>query len=259
MQKIRQKLVKRSLSALSLTVVLGMPMQASADEADAKRILKGMSDYLAAQKTLAFEYDAAYEIVTQDGQKLTLVSSGSVDLERPNKLHTTRSGGFVDVETFFDGQTLTLLGKNLNAYTQIAVPGTLSNLVAELRDKYDRPVPAADLVLPNAYAELMLDVVDIKDLGSGVVGGVECDFLAFRKKDVDWQIWIAHGEHPYPLRYTITSKQVTGGPQYTVQTKNWQTSTDFSFKNTTQATKIELKDLKGEGSLPDNFKMGVSK
>ena len=67
----------------------------------------------------------------------------------------------------------------------IEVPGTLSNLVNELRVKYDRPVPATDLILPNAYAELMLDVVDIKDLGSGVIGGVECDFLAFRKKDVD--------------------------------------------------------------------------
>ncbi|MCK5355138.1 MAG: DUF2092 domain-containing protein [Methyloprofundus sp.] len=264
MKKTIQKLVTRSfrntsMTALSLTVVFGMSMEVNADEADAKRMLKGMSDYLAAQKTLSFEYDAAYEIVTQDGQKLALVSSGSVALERPNKLHTTRTGGFVDVETFFDGQTLTLLGKNLNSYTQIEVPGTISHLVDELRVKYNRPVPAADLLLPNSYDELMLDVVDIKDLGSGVIGGVECDYFAFRKKDVDWQIWIAQGERPYPLRYTITSKLVTGGPQYTIQTRDWNTGTDFSFKNTTQANKIELKDLKGTGGLPENFKMGVTK
>ena len=250
---------RTSVMALSLAVVLGMSMEVSADEADAKRILQNMSHYLTAQKTLSFEYDASYEIVTQEGQKLALVSSGSVALQRPDKIHITRSGGFVDVEMFFDGDTLTLLGKNLNSYTQIAMSGTLDRLVNELRDKYNRPVPAADLLLPNPYNELMLDVVDIKDLGSGVVGGVECDHLAFRKKDVDWQIWIAQGEHPYPLRYTITSKNIASGPQYTIQTKDWKTGTGFSFNNTRQANKIELKDLKGTGGLPENFKMGATK
>jgi hypothetical protein len=83
------------------------------------------------------------------------------------------------------------LGKNANLYTQVDVPGTVDHLVDELREKYHRPLPAADLLLSNAYDELMLDVTDIKDLGSGVVGGTECDFLAFRKKEVDFQIWIA--------------------------------------------------------------------
>jgi len=186
MKKTR-KLVSRSTRSLiamglSLTMVFGISMEASADEADAKRILKSMSDYLAAQKTLSFKYDIAYEIVTQDGQKLALMSSGDVAMERPNKIRTTRTGGFVDVETFFDGKTLTLLGKNLNSYTQVEIPGNISHLVDELRVKYDRPIPAADLLLPNSYDELMLDVIDIKDLGSGVINGVECDFLAFRKK-----------------------------------------------------------------------------
>ena len=104
----------------------------------------------------------------------------------------------------FDGKTLTLLGKDANLYTQVDVPGTLDHLVDELRDKYHRPVPGADLLLSNVYDELMRDVIDVKDLGSGVIGGTECDHLAFRTKEVDWQIWIAQGEHPYPCRYVIT-------------------------------------------------------
>ena len=86
----------------------------------------------------------------------------------------------------------------------------------------------------------MRDVVDVKDLGSGVIGGIECDHLAFRAKEVDWQIWIAQGEHPYPCRYVITSTQVDQGPQYSIQISDWKTGTDvvaedFSFKNTTDA------------------------
>ena len=78
-----------------------------------------MSDYQAAQKAISFDYDAALEVVTNDSQKLALASSGTVTLNRPDKIRATRAGGFVDVETLFDGKTLTLLGKNANKYTQL--------------------------------------------------------------------------------------------------------------------------------------------
>jgi hypothetical protein len=253
-----------SAVALSLIVLLGTSARVSADEADAKRILKTMSDYMAAQKSLSFEFDATLEVVTKDEQILALASSGTVTLSRPDKIRVTRAGGFADVEMSFDGKTLTLLGKNHNLYTQLEVPGTIDHLVDELRDTYQRPLPAADLLLSNSYDALMADVVDVKDLGSGVVGGVECDFLAFRTDEVDWQIWIAQGKRPYPCRYVITSKRISGGPQYTVQTRDWKTggevaAADFNFKNPTQATKVELKDLKGMDDLPDHFKKGDAK
>ena len=267
--KISRRLMKGSVprisaAALSLIVALGTSAGVSADEADAKRLLKAMSDYMAVQKALSFEYDATLEVVTKDEQKLALASSGALVLSRPEKIRATRSGGFADVEMSFDGKTLTLLGRNLNIYAQRDVPGTIDHLVDELRVKHNRPLPAADLLLSDAYAALMLDVVDIKDLGSGVIGGVECDFLAFRKKEVDYQIWIAQGERPYPCRYVITSKFIDGGPQYTIQFREWKTgdevsATDFSFKNPTNAKKVELKNLEGAGELPGHFAIGESK
>ena len=269
MKKTGPKLVKmmvRCMSsvALSLIILLGTSAGVNADEADAKRILKGMSDFMASQKALSFEFDATLEVVTHDEQKLALASSSTVTLKRPDKIRVTRSGGFADVEMIFDGKTLTLLGKNHNLYTQLEIPGTIEHLIDELKDTYHRPLPAADLLLSNAYDELMRGVVDIKDLGSGVIGGVECDYLAFRKNDVDWQIWIAQGKHPYPYRFAITSKVVSGGPQYTIQTRNWKTggevaATDFHFKNPTKAEKVELKDLKGANDLPDHFVKGDAK
>ena len=253
-----------SVAAISFAVVLGTSMSLKADEADAKKLLKGMSDYLTTQKSISYKYDATLEVVTGDEQILALASSGSVDLMRPDKIHTTRSAGFADVEMSFDGKTLTLLGKNLNIYTQVELPGTIEHLIDELRNKYNRPLPAADLLLSDPYKALMLDVIDIKDLGSGVVGGVECDSLAFRTKEVDWQIWIAQGERPYPCRYTITSKSIANGLQYTIQFREWKSgdevkTTDFSFKNSTDASQVKLEDLKGTGNLPEHFKIGESK
>jgi hypothetical protein len=253
-----------SIMVLSLLMVAGAPTGVSADEADAKRLLKSMSDYLASQKAISFDYDATLDVVTKDEQKLALASSGSVTLKRPDMIRVTRAGGFADVEMFFDGKTLTILGKNLNLYAQQAVPGTLAHLVDELRFKYNRPLPAADLLLPDSYEALMHDVVDVKDLGSGVIGGVECDYLAFRAKEVDWQIWIAQGETPYPCRYTITTRHMAGAPQYTIVISDWKSgnavaATDFSFRNATKAKQVDLKDLKGTGDLPENFITGETK
>ena len=160
-----------------------------------------MTDYVGAQQAIAFDYDATLEVVSTDRQKLQLAASGMVSLARPDKIRATRSGGFVDVETVFDGKTLTLLGKNKNIYTQVELPGSLDHLVNELQNKYDRPLPAADLFLTSAFDELMANVTDVKDLGSGVIGGIECDYLAFRTKEVDWQIWITQGARPHPCRY----------------------------------------------------------
>jgi hypothetical protein len=91
---------------------------------------------------------------------------------------------------------------------------------------------------------------------------MECDFLAFRTEEVDWQIWIAQGDQPYPCRYVITSKKIADGPQYSIQIRDWKTggqvaSDDFAFNNPTNAEKIDLKDLQDKMSeLPQNFKKG---
>jgi len=249
----------RTLFALGLAsiFVLGSAT-ASADETDAKRILKAMSDYVASQKSFSFDYDATLDIVTPDDQVIGIASSGALTFSRPDKIHASRHGGFADVEMNFDGTTLTILGKNLNMFTQVEIPGTVDHLIDELKDTYNRPLPAADLLLSNSYDVLMQGVVDVKDLGSGVIGGMECDSLAFRTEEVDWQIWIAQGDQPYPCRYVITSKTIAGNPQYTVQVSNWKAGDkvvgrDFAFKAPAGAKQVTIEELKGSGDLPEIF------
>src|SRR6516225_2201256 len=228
----------------------------SPSEADAKRLLKAMSDYLGAQKAVSFDYDVNLELVSTEQQKIGLASSGTVTLNRPDKLHLTRTGGLANIAMVFDGNTLTLLGKNTNSYAQIEAPGTIDQLEDVLRNKYHRPVPGADMLISDPYKELMSEVNDVKDLGSGVIHGVECDHLAFRTKEVDWQIWIAQGARPYPCRYVITSKEVTGWPQYTLDTWGWKTgaevaSDSFKLEIPADAKKLtpdevpELNDIPG--------------
>src|SRR6266436_1832488 len=128
--------------AVSAAGIVSMSV-ARADEAQARSLLKAMSDYLAAQKTISFDYDSNLEIVTTQQQKIGLASSGTLTLERPDKLHATRTGGFSNVAMVFDGKTLSLLGKNANLYAQVEAPGTIDHLVDELRDKYHKQIGRA--------------------------------------------------------------------------------------------------------------------
>ncbi|MBY8977656.1 DUF2092 domain-containing protein [Rhodobacteraceae bacterium NNCM2] len=259
--------LKSACRGLLVAGALGLAImpagQAAADEEDAKRILKAMSDYMAAQTNISFDYDSSLEVVTTEGQTLAIANSGTVTMERPDKLRATRVGGFADVEFFFDGESLTMLGKNENIYVTLPIKGTIHDLVEDLRVTYHRPMPAGDLLTKDSYDALMDGVTDIKDLGSGFVGGVECDSLAFRSEHVDWQIWIAHGDEPYPCRYSIISRDIKGSPQYTVQVRNFKAGggaegASFAFDNDTDAAEIVPADLEKRFSeLPGNFKMGA--
>jgi hypothetical protein len=236
-------------------VILVMATGARADEADAKKLFKAMSDYLAAQKSISLDFDSSLEFVTKDDQKIALASSGSVILQRPDKIRSTRHGGFANVELVFDGKTVTLLGKEANAYLQAEIPGSVDHLIDELRDKLHRPLPGADLLQSNVYDALMPLVTDVKDLGSGVIGGTECDHLAFRTEEVDWQIWIAQGNRPYPCRYVITTKAVKGSPQYTLDVRSWKTgdevaAADFVFTAPAGAKQVKPEDALDVDELP---------
>jgi hypothetical protein len=245
---------------LALTTIAGAAGGAATrtDETNAKNLLKTMSDYLAAQKAFSFDYDTYLEVVSKQNQKLGLASSGAITVNRPDKIRATRKGGFANVEFVFDGNMLTLLGKNANVYAQAEATGTLDQLIDQLRIKYHRPIPGADLLMSNVYDQLMPDVVDVKDLGSGVIGGVECDHLAFREKTVDWEIWIAEGGRPYPCRYVITSTLLNGSPQYTIDLRGWKAGAEvasdrFAFQAPVGARKLNPGELRDFDELPSIF------
>lgn len=248
------------LAAAGLLLSSFAPAQAQ----DATKVLKAMTDYVASQKIISATYDTDIEVVTNDLQKIQFTSSGQMLLSRPDKVRASRIGGYTDVELVFDGKTLSVLGKNINAYAQAETTGSFDQLVAGLRNQFGVAIPGADLLLSGAYEELTKDVLDAKHIGRGVIDGVECDHLAFRNNDVDWQIWIEVGSRPIPRKYVITSKSVTGAPQYTLRIKEWKTDVQatadaFAFKAPADAKKVEFGALSGMDEIPPGAAPGDKK
>ena len=254
------------LKSFALVVALAtmLAVTPSAHAQDAGKIVKAMADYVAGQKTISMTFDSDIEVVTSELQKIQFTSSGQVLLSRPDKLRATRAGGYADVELVFDGNTATVLGKNINAFAQADAPGTVDQLIDRLRDQYNVAMPGADLLLTRVNDELMADVIDAKHIGHGVVDGVECEHLAFRNPDLDWQLWVEIGPQPIPRKYVITNKAVTGAPQYTLRIRDWQTdaqvaSDAFAFKAPAGASKVEVKALAQTDEVPQGVISGGKK
>ena len=250
-------------AALPVVAVAGWVSMARADEA-ATRILKSMSDYVAAQKSISAGFDSDIEVVTPEMQKIQFTSSGQLQLKRPDKLRITRTGGYTDVEMIFDGKELALAGKNANIFLKQEIPGSIEKMVDTLYDKFDAMLPGIDLLVANAYTALMTDVFDSRHIGRGVVDGVECEHLAARSIDVDWQIWIETGAKPVPRKYVITSKTMAGSPQYTLKIKDWQTDVNvaddtFTFKQASGARQVAFEALAEFDEVPPGVTVGASK
>ena len=250
--------------AFALTMLLSIVQSAQAQDQDAAKILKAMTSYVASQKVISATYDTDIEVITNDLQKIQFASSSQMLLSRPDKIRAQRNGGYANVELIFDGKTLSVLGKNVNAYAQKDAAGSIDQLVVWLRNQLGAAIPGADLLMSNAYEELMKDVLDAKHIGRGVIDGVECDHLAFRNNDVDWQLWVQVGSRPIPRKYVITSKAVTGAPQYTLRIKEWKTDVQvpadaFAFKPPSDAKKVDFSALSGIDEVPPGVAPGEKK
>jgi hypothetical protein len=236
--------------------------QARAD--DAVPILQKMSTYIGSQSTIQVAYDSDIEVITDNLQKIQFTSSGQVLLSRPDKLRASRTGGYADVELVFDGKKLTSFGKHVGTYAQTEFSGSVDQLIDKMRSDFGIEAPGADLLSSRSFDGLMTGAYEAQHIGRGVVDGVECEHLAFRALDIDWQIWIDAGANPIPRKFVITSKGVAGAPQYTLRIRDWKTNIQppadaFAFKPARDVKQVAFGSLGNIDEVPPGLPQGEKK
>ncbi|MGF1570641.1 MAG: DUF2092 domain-containing protein [Nodosilinea sp.] len=250
--------------ALGMTLTVGAiaPMSAQAQDLDpnATEVLQFMSDYLARTQAFSVNADIDFEIIARTGQKLQFSSYATMVMQRPRGLFIQRRGPLADVEIFFTGSQITLFGRRINAYAEIPLSGTIDDAIRTMEAETGLPFPGADLMFADPYAVLSDGVESSLYLGTGYIDGVEVHHLAFREADVDWQIWVQTGDRPLPMKYVITTKWITGAPEYSIRLRDWNTSPQipanrFTFTPPAGATRLEAlppSELEDYQSTEDN-------
>jgi hypothetical protein len=246
-----------SAAALAMLVLAGWPQPGHAQPAgidpQADKLLRRMSDYLAGRQQFTVRTENTIEVVLTSGQKLQFASPAAASVWRPNKLRADRKGDILNQEFFYDGKNLTLFNPKENLYATAAAPPTLDAMLDFAREKLDVIAPGAELLYGNAAERMLKETTAGFVVGPSLVAGVKSTHLAFRGAEVDWQIWIEDGNKPLPRKFILTSKKVTGEPQFTVLIRSWDvtpklTDKEFTFAPPKGAKKIEFLMLTAEAA-----------
>lgn len=235
-------------------ILSGQAMGADRLDPEADKILRSMSDFMGNLSAFSAKADIDNEIIDLEGQKLQFSSSADILLKRPDHLYINRQGAIAHVELIFNGKLLTIYGRNLNVYYQMDSHGTTDAAIENLHHAIGLDTPGADLFYTDAYTRLSEGVVSSAYLGTAYVNGVECHYLTFREAKVDWQLWINAEGDPLPMKYIITTKWMTGAPQYTIRFREWNTVPkikpgQFDFKVPQGAKKLEALHVGETGEL----------
>lgn len=232
-----------SVVVAGLCTLASLPhARAQAVDPDAQAVLGAMTKYLGSQRSFSVEYAAADEVLTKDGQKLQFLHSGEITLQRPGKLYAVRKGAAGAAEIVLDGKTLSLYGKSANAFLQLDAATVDAAVDAVHKIGFD--APGADFLSDKPLDPSTTDMISGTHVGMTFVDGAEVHQLAFRGKDVDWQLWVTSGDKPLPLRYVVTTKSLAGSPQFILEMKKWNVAPQvdaarFTFVTPQGATKLD--------------------
>jgi hypothetical protein len=206
--------------ACAALFVACLPFSASAQPAGvdpkADKLLRAMTSYMAGLQKFSVTTENNLEAVTTEGQKIQFVAPATLTFQRPDKLVAQRRGDVADQRFIYDGKTLTLFNPASGYYSSVPAPAHLDAMLEFAQNKLDVTAPGSDLIDTRAYDKLMQDVKTGSYIGLEVVGGQRCHHLAYQGAEVDWQLWVREGERPLPCRYVITSKNIAGAPQFTM-------------------------------------------
>ena len=222
------------------------PKKAKAPDIEPKalEVFKQMSDYLKNLQQFSFQAEITEDVLLTSGQRIQYARSVEASVRRPDRFRAESAGDTDNRQLVYDGKTITLMDRSKNFYTTIVAPPTIDAALEHAIQAFNLRAPLADLIYTKSHEYLTEGALSGFYVGLSKVRGVPCHHLAFREKDIDWQIWIEDSQTPVPRKFLITDKTAQG-LQFTALFTKWNTSPQFeeglfTFVAPEQAEKIDI-------------------
>jgi len=216
----------------------------SAIEPDAVAALTRMGSYLRSLQALEVNIDTVREEVDDHDQKLQFLGRTTYRAKRPDGLVVDISEDRRIRHFVYDGKTATLFAPRMGYYTSVSAPPTIKQLLDVMADKYGIVLPIEDLFYWGTDSDGRANLTRGYLVGYAKISGQDADQYAFREDGLDWQIWIARGNKPLPLRVVISDTTDPKLPQLEASL-NWNTAPEFApgtfaFKPPADAKRIPI-------------------
>jgi hypothetical protein len=218
--------------------------RASEQKPDAEAILSRMAEFLAKTPQMSMTVHADYDSVQQNGSKVEWNEIRKVTLSRPDRLRvdSERSDGGRSL-ILFDGKNITTFDESSNVYAQTPQPGGIDKAVIHFVHDMGMRLPLAVLLLSQLPEELQNRVQTVDYVEKTTTLDVPAHHLVGQTSTVDFQLWIADGDKPLPVRAVLTYKSAPGQPQFRARFSDWDLDVNppasmFTFTPPAQAKQI---------------------
>ena len=205
--------------------------------------LTRMSEFYKTVPAFSLHEDVIHEQVINSDLKVQKHSTAEVTVRQPDRLKAVVVADDDKSHTlYFDGKTFTVFMAGHDYYAQMDAPGTTLDALDKAQAQYGVELPTASFLGLAANNELANDLTAAGFVGTSHVNGTDADHYAYRTADVDYQLWIASGDKPLPLKLVITSKKLPAQPEYEA-VMTWDLTpkiedSTFAFTPPAEATKI---------------------
>jgi hypothetical protein len=190
--------------------------------ANAEPILKRMAEFLAKTQQFSVNLNDNFDVVQESGQKIEFGETRKITISRPNGLRVDLEESNGEKHTvLYDGKNITVFSPSQNVYAQTTKPGGIDEAVRYFLKDLHMRLPLAALLLSRFPAEVESRTQSLDYVEKTLIDGVPTHHLAGRTETVDYQVWIAEGAQPLPLRVVLTYKNAEGQPEFRAQFSDW--------------------------------------
>jgi hypothetical protein len=227
-------------------VVPAQPGQSQIDPQAVQALVK-MSAYLRTLQGFQVDMQTQRDDVDVYGQLITLDGAATYKVRRPDGLTISMTTPTMTRRYVYDCKTVTVFDPNTGYFAKIAAPGTIRETLAMAADKYGVELPLADLFTWSEGDDRTKALTAAHFIGKAEVNGQAANHYAFRQPGIDWQIWIADGDKPVPLRAVIVASDDPARPQFQADL-TWDTNAqfaqaEFAFTPPANARQIQIHPL----------------
>lgn len=232
-------------AAATPAAAVAPPGVESSVDPDAVAGLRRMTDYLASLQAFSLDTSSSLDVVLLSGQKINFNSANTLTLQRPDKFHARRYGDLVMQDFYYDGVNLTMSNPESQVFAVVPAPPTIDETLDFIVNELDIVAPASDLLHVDAIERLTGAATSGIVVGQSVIEGRVCEHLAFRSPEVDIQVWVEAGDRPAPCKYTITTTDIAGMPEFSITVRSFDASPaigedQFRFTPPAGATQIDV-------------------
>ncbi len=186
---------------------------------EAREVIDRMAKFLGATNRFTLRQVSTTTVSDEAAKKLAGEMTHGVRVERPNRLAVVLTGDQPGSGTVIsDGQSLVIhqKQKDANRYESSPAPASLSELVDNPHLRAMLAVGGADVVTKALLGEdpataILEGVQELSVAGTEEIDGRSCTHLVAKAESGNWDLWVATGDEPVPVKFVPAIGQLFFG------------------------------------------------